>query len=107
MSPYLSLFIGDGDRVELAAPINRAMEELMDGIHTSPAIPSDFKLGKKLMLGSFTASPSSVPSNMTDCHNLINLSTLILRGTTCPHPTVDNYRRGVFYPHRHRRGGGK
>jgi len=66
MSPYLSLFIGDSNRIDLASPINRAMEELINGIHTSPAIPSDFKLGKKLMLGSFTATPSSVPSSMTD-----------------------------------------
>jgi hypothetical protein len=66
MSPYLSLFIGDGNRIDLATPINRAMEELMDGIHNSPAIPYDFKLDKKLMLGSYTALPSSVPSNMTD-----------------------------------------
>ena len=66
MSPYLSLFIGDGDRVELASPINKAMEELMDGIRDSPAIPHELKLSKKLNLGSFTATPSSLPSNMTD-----------------------------------------
>jgi hypothetical protein len=66
MSPYLSLFIGDGDRVELASPVNKAMEELMDGVHKSPAIPHELKLGKKLNLGSFTATPSSLPSNMTD-----------------------------------------
>ena len=66
MSPYLSLFIGDPDRVELASPVNKAMEELMDGVHKSPAIPHEFKLGKTLKLGSFTATPSSLPSNMTD-----------------------------------------
>jgi hypothetical protein len=66
MSPYISLFIGDGDRVELASPVNKAMEELMDGVHKSPAIPHELKLGKKLNLGSFTATPSSLPSNMTD-----------------------------------------
>lgn len=63
MSPYLSLFVGDSDRVDLAAPINKAMEELINGIHNSPAIPSDFKLDKKLMMGSFTATPSSIPPN--------------------------------------------
>ena len=66
MSPYLSLFIGDPDRVELASPINRAMEELMDGIHKSPAIPHELKLGKTLNIGTFTATPSSLPTNMTD-----------------------------------------
>jgi hypothetical protein len=65
-SLYISLFIGDGDRVELASPINKAMEELMDGIHESPAIPNELKLKKKLNVGSFTATPSSLPSNMTD-----------------------------------------
>lgn len=65
MSPYLSLFIGDGDRVELASPINKAMEELMDGVNRSPAIPYELKLGKKLHVGTFTATPSSLPSNMS------------------------------------------
>ena len=66
MSPYLSLFIGDSDRTELASPVNKAMEELMDGIHKSPAIPHELKLGKIMNIGSFTATPSSLPSNMTD-----------------------------------------
>lgn len=65
MSPYLSIFIGDDDRVELASPINKAMEELMVGIHKSPAIPQELKLGKKLHLGTFTATPSSLPPNMS------------------------------------------
>jgi hypothetical protein len=65
MSPYLSLFIGDDDRTELAYPVNKAMEELMDGIHKSPAIPHELKLGKLLKLGTFTATPSSLPSNMS------------------------------------------
>jgi hypothetical protein len=66
MSPYISLFIGDSDRVELASPVNKAMEELMDGIHKSPAIPHELKLGKIMNIGTFTATPSSLPSNMTD-----------------------------------------
>ena len=65
MSPYLSLFIGDDDRTELAYPINRAMEELMNGIHRSPAIPHELKLGKLLKIGTFTATPSSLPHNMS------------------------------------------
>lgn len=66
MSPYLSLFIGDSDRTELASPVNKAMDELMDGIHRSPAIPHELKLGKVMKIGSYTATPSSLPSNMTD-----------------------------------------
>ena len=65
MSPYLSLFIGTDDRVELASPVNKAMEELMDGIHKSPAIPHELKLGKLLKIGTFAATPSSLPSNMS------------------------------------------
>jgi hypothetical protein len=65
MSPYLSLFIGDDDRTELAYPINKAMDELMDGIHKSPAIPHELKLGKLLKIGTFTATPSSLPHNMS------------------------------------------
>ena len=66
MSPYISIFIGNSDRVELASPVNKAMEELMHGIHKSPAIPHELKLDKRLMIGTFTATPSSLPSNMTD-----------------------------------------
>jgi hypothetical protein len=62
MSPYLSIFI---DRVGLAYPVNKAMEELMDGIHKSPAIPHELKLGKLLKIGTFAATPSSLPSNMS------------------------------------------
>ena len=66
MSPYISLFIGNIDRVELAFPVKEAMVELMHGIHNSPAIPHELKLDKRLMIGTFTATPSSLPSNMTD-----------------------------------------
>ena len=71
MSPYLSIFIGDDDRVALVSPINKAMEELIEGIHDSPAIPRELKLrdsihSKTLGIGTFTALPSSLPSNMTD-----------------------------------------
>ena len=64
-SPYLSIFASDNDRLEITSPIVNAMNELIDGIRNSPAIPQDFKLNKVLNLGSFRAKPSSVPSNMT------------------------------------------
>jgi hypothetical protein len=63
-SPYISIFIGNDDRVELASPVNKAMEELMYGIHESPAIPHELKLGKELRIGTFTATPSSLPPDM-------------------------------------------
>ena len=63
-SPYISIFIGNSDRVELASPINKAMDELMHGIHKSPAIPHELKLGKELVIGTFTATPSSLPPDM-------------------------------------------
>jgi len=63
-SPYISIFIGNDDRVELASPVNKAMEELMYGIHKSPAIPHELKLGKELVIGTFTATPSSLPPDM-------------------------------------------
>ena len=64
-SPYLSIFAADNDRLEITSPIVNAMNELIDGIRNSPAIPQDFKLNKVLNLVSFRAKPSSVPSNMT------------------------------------------
>jgi hypothetical protein len=63
-SPYISIFIGNSDRVELASPINKAMDELTHGIHKSPAIPHELKLGKELVIGTFTATPSSLPPDM-------------------------------------------
>ena len=63
-SPYLSIFASDNDRLEITSPIVNAMNELIDGIRNSPAIPQDFKLNKVLNLGSFRALPSSVPSNL-------------------------------------------
>jgi hypothetical protein len=62
--PYISMFIGNDDRVELASPINKAMDELTHGIHKSPAIPHELKLGKELVIGTFTATPSSLPPDM-------------------------------------------
>jgi len=62
--PYISMFIGNDDRVDLASPVNKAMEELMYGIHKSPAIPHELKLGKELMIGTFIATPSSLPSDL-------------------------------------------
>jgi hypothetical protein len=63
-SPYISIFIGNSDRIELASPINKAMDELTRGIHKSPAIPHELKLGKELVIGTFTATPSSLPPDM-------------------------------------------
>ena len=64
-SPYLSIFVSNNNRLEYTSPITKAMEELMEGIRKSPAIPSELKLDKKLELGTFRAKPSSVPYNMT------------------------------------------
>jgi hypothetical protein len=64
MFPYISMFIETWDRVELASPINKAMDELMYGIHKSPAIPHELKLGKELVIGTFTATPSSLPPDL-------------------------------------------
>ena len=69
MSPYLSLFIGNPDRVELASPINKAMDELVSAVHKSPAIPNELKLNKELRLGSFTATPSSLPHDISSNPN--------------------------------------
>ncbi len=68
-SPYLSLFIGGDNRVEDVSPIVKAMEELVIGVHRSPAIPEELKLGKKIMIGSFTAEPTTVPPDITTLPN--------------------------------------
>ena len=62
-STYLSMFAKEG--FDGTRPIINAIEELIEGIHNSPAIPKEFKLDKKLGISGWYADPSTLPDSMT------------------------------------------
>ena len=64
-TPYISIFLDGNDRVRDAEPINKAIGELVHGIHKSPAIPNELKLGKEIRIGSYEVDPSTVPPYLT------------------------------------------
>ena len=60
--PYLSLFITGG--VEDTWPIKKAIGDLINGIHMSPAIPPELKLDRELEISSYRAKPDTLPPDM-------------------------------------------
>jgi hypothetical protein len=62
-SAYLSSFAKEGTNATW--PIAKNIEELMEGIHKSPAIPKELKLDKTLNVGAYYADPSTLPDNMS------------------------------------------
>lgn len=62
-SPYLSSFTKED--IESTWPIAKKIEELMEGIHQSPAIPRELKLYKQLGIGTYQADPSTLPDMMS------------------------------------------
>ena len=62
-STYLSLFV-DANHGDDMRKLQAKMEEVLDGIHTTTALPPEYKLDKQLMVGSFIAYPDSLPSNL-------------------------------------------
>jgi hypothetical protein len=73
-SPYLStLFVSydknHKDTLSITSPIHRLMDKMMEGIHMSRALPDEYKLPKKLLAGSFRATPSSLPPDITSIPN--------------------------------------
>ena len=61
-APYLSMFIKSG--VEDTYPIKQAINELVHSIQKSSAIPQEFKLDRELDIGSYHASPNTLPPDM-------------------------------------------
>ena len=77
-SPYLSTlfvthnpgdFVTHKDAMSVTSPIHRLMDKMMEGIHMSRALPDEYKLPKKLLVGSFRATPSSLPPDITSIPN--------------------------------------
>ncbi len=62
-STYLSLFVDANHRDDMRK-LQTKMEEILDGIHHTTALPSEYKLDKQLMVGSFIAYPDTLPSNL-------------------------------------------
>ena len=62
-APYLSILMVGG--MEETYPIAQAMEKLMEGVHYSPALPSELKLPKQLEISGHMVKPESLPPDIT------------------------------------------
>jgi hypothetical protein len=61
-APFLSMFV-KGD-VEESYPIKKAINDLVNSVQKSTALPQEFKLDQELDIGSYHASPDTVPSDI-------------------------------------------
>lgn len=62
-APYLSILMVGG--MEETYPIAQAMEKLMEGVHYSPALPSELKLPKQLEISGHMVKPEYLPPDIT------------------------------------------
>lgn len=79
-APYLSTFfsLDDGrhskveDTKEIMSttrPISKAISKIIEGIHISRSLPNEYKLDKNIGVGSFIATPSSLPPDILSTPN--------------------------------------
>ncbi len=61
-APFLSMFV-KGD-VEESYPIKKAINDLVNSVQKSTALPQEFKLDQELDIGTYHASPDTVPSDI-------------------------------------------
>ena len=61
-APYLSIIMKNG--VDDTFPIRRAIEEVINGIHNSPALPSELKLEKEMDIASYMVKPEYLPRDI-------------------------------------------
>jgi len=61
-APFLSMFIKGG--VEETYPIKKAIDDLVNSVQKSTALPQEFKLDRELDISTFHASPDTVPSDI-------------------------------------------
>ena len=62
-APYLSTLMVGG--VDETYPIRQAIEKVIDGIHSSPALPSELKLDKHMDISAYNVKPESLPPDIT------------------------------------------
>lgn len=61
-APYLSTLMVGG--MEETYPIAQAMQKLMEGVHYSPALPSELKLPKQLEISGHMVKPEYLPPDI-------------------------------------------
>jgi len=61
-APFLSMFV-KGD-VEESYPIKKAINDLVNSVQKSTALPQEFKLDRELEIATYHASPDTVPSDI-------------------------------------------
>ena len=65
-APYLStLMVGS---VDDTWPIRQALEKVIDGVHRSPALPSELKLEKEMDIASYNVKPEYLPPDITSSY---------------------------------------
>ncbi len=61
-APFLSMFVKGG--VEETYPIKKAIDDLVNSVQKSTALPQEFKLDRELEIATYHASPDTVPSDI-------------------------------------------
>jgi hypothetical protein len=61
-APFLSMFVKGG--VEETYPIKKAIDDLVNSVQKSTALPQEFKLDRELEIATYHATPDTVPSDI-------------------------------------------
>lgn len=61
-SPTLSIFLENS--IDLGIKVRTSIENFTDAIHSSRAIPDEYKMGRTLRVGDYIAYPSSLPPDL-------------------------------------------
>ena len=61
-SPTLSIFLENS--IDLGIKVRTSIENFTDAIHSSRAIPDEYKMGRPLRVGDYIAYPSSLPPDL-------------------------------------------
>ena len=58
-SPTLSIFLENS--IDLGIKVRQSIDDFTDTIHSSRAIPDEYRMGRRLRVGNYIAYPSSLP----------------------------------------------
>ena len=58
-SPTLSIFLENS--IDLGIKVRQSIDDFTDAIHSSRAIPDEYRMGRRLRVGNYIAYPSSLP----------------------------------------------
>ena len=61
-SPTLSIFLENS--IDLGIKVRQSIDDFTDTIHSSRAIPDEYRMGRRLRVGNYIAYPSSLPPDL-------------------------------------------